>query len=90
MNADRLVAGAVWKPLFRSRALAACRQGAQIGHSAALALFSNADITSTTLDPIGLVVPCRRVIGADGTLTGYGGGIERKRWMLRHEGVAIH
>jgi methylated-DNA-[protein]-cysteine S-methyltransferase len=30
------------------------------------------------------------VIGADGSLTGYGGGIERKRWMLRREGVAIH
>jgi methylated-DNA-[protein]-cysteine S-methyltransferase len=41
-------------------------------------------------NPIGLVVPCHRVIGADGSLTGYGGGIERKRWLLQHEGVAIH
>jgi methylated-DNA-[protein]-cysteine S-methyltransferase len=40
-------------------------------------------------NPIGLVVPCHRVIGADGSLTGYGGGIERKRWLLRHEGVAV-
>ena len=40
-------------------------------------------------NPIGLVVPCHRVIGANGALTGYGGGIERKRWLLRHEGVAI-
>lgn len=40
-------------------------------------------------NPIGLVVPCHRVIGADGTLTGYGGGIERKRWLLAHEGVAV-
>jgi len=30
-------------------------------------------------------VPCHRVIGSDGSLTGYGGGIERKRWLLRHE-----
>lgn len=36
-------------------------------------------------NPIGVVVPCHRVIGADGTLTGYGGGIERKRWLLAHE-----
>lgn len=40
-------------------------------------------------NPIGLVVPCHRVIGANGTLTGFGGGIERKRWLLAHEGVAI-
>jgi methylated-DNA-[protein]-cysteine S-methyltransferase len=37
-------------------------------------------------NPISIVVPCHRVIGADGTLTGYGGGIERKRWLLAHEG----
>jgi len=36
-------------------------------------------------NPIGIVVPCHRVIGADGTLTGYGGGIHRKRWLLDHE-----
>jgi methylated-DNA-[protein]-cysteine S-methyltransferase len=38
-------------------------------------------------NPVGVVVPCHRVIGTDGSLTGYGGGIERKRWLLRHEGV---
>jgi methylated-DNA-[protein]-cysteine S-methyltransferase len=36
-------------------------------------------------NPIGVVVPCHRVIGSDGSLTGYGGGIERKRWLLAHE-----
>jgi methylated-DNA-[protein]-cysteine S-methyltransferase len=36
-------------------------------------------------NPIGIVVPCHRVIGADGTLTGYAGGMERKRWLLEHE-----
>ena len=40
-------------------------------------------------NPIAIVVPCHRVIGADGTLTGYGGGIERKRWLLRHEGLHV-
>lgn len=39
-------------------------------------------------NPIGVVVPCHRVIGADGSLTGFGGGIERKRWLLAHEGYA--
>jgi len=36
-------------------------------------------------NPIAIVVPCHRVIGADGSLTGYAGGIERKRWLLEHE-----
>jgi methylated-DNA-[protein]-cysteine S-methyltransferase len=36
-------------------------------------------------NPVGVVVPCHRVIGSNGSLTGYGGGIERKRWLLEHE-----
>jgi methylated-DNA-[protein]-cysteine S-methyltransferase len=36
-------------------------------------------------NPVGIVVPCHRVIGSNGSLTGYGGGIERKRWLLQHE-----
>ena len=36
-------------------------------------------------NPVGVVVPCHRVIGTDGSLTGYGGGIERKLWLLNHE-----
>lgn len=39
-------------------------------------------------NPVGVVVPCHRVIGANASLTGYGGGIERKRWLLTHEGVS--
>ncbi|MGH6915322.1 MAG: methylated-DNA--[protein]-cysteine S-methyltransferase [Geminicoccales bacterium] len=38
-------------------------------------------------NPVAIAVPCHRVIGADGTLTGYGGGLERKRWLLQHEGA---
>jgi methylated-DNA-[protein]-cysteine S-methyltransferase len=38
-------------------------------------------------NPVGVVVPCHRVIGSDGSLTGYGGGLERKRWLLAHEGA---
>ena len=40
-------------------------------------------------NPISVVVPCHRVIGSNGALTGYGGGLARKRWLLAHEGVAI-
>jgi methylated-DNA-[protein]-cysteine S-methyltransferase len=36
-------------------------------------------------NPVPIVVPCHRVIGANGTLTGYGGGLDRKRWLLAHE-----
>ncbi|MBL0923376.1 MAG: methylated-DNA--[protein]-cysteine S-methyltransferase [Sphingomonadaceae bacterium] len=36
-------------------------------------------------NPVGIVVPCHRVVGGNGALTGYGGGIERKRWLLEHE-----
>jgi methylated-DNA-[protein]-cysteine S-methyltransferase len=36
-------------------------------------------------NPISIVVPCHRVIGADGSLTGYGGGLDAKRWLLSHE-----
>ncbi len=36
-------------------------------------------------NPIALMVPCHRVIGADGSLTGYGGGLEMKSWLLAHE-----
>jgi len=41
-------------------------------------------------NPLPIVIPCHRVIGADGSLTGFGGGIETKRWLLRHEGAAGH
>jgi methylated-DNA-[protein]-cysteine S-methyltransferase len=36
-------------------------------------------------NPVGIVIPCHRVIGSNGTLTGYGGGLDRKRWLLAHE-----
>ena len=40
-------------------------------------------------NPISIVVPCHRVIGADGSLTGYGGGLQRKEWLLKHEGALL-
>ncbi|WP_310542376.1 methylated-DNA--[protein]-cysteine S-methyltransferase [Phenylobacterium sp.] len=40
-------------------------------------------------NPVAIVVPCHRVIGANGSLTGYGGGLPRKKWLLSHEGAAF-
>ncbi|HEX5073371.1 MAG TPA: methylated-DNA--[protein]-cysteine S-methyltransferase [Gemmatimonadaceae bacterium] len=40
-------------------------------------------------NPIPIIVPCHRVIGSDGSLTGFGGGLHRKQWLLRHEGGQI-
>ena len=46
-------------------------------------------IIANGANPIGIVVPCHRVIGADHSQTGYGSGLERKRWLLEHEGVSL-
>ncbi|WP_058909956.1 methylated-DNA--[protein]-cysteine S-methyltransferase [Entomohabitans teleogrylli] len=40
-------------------------------------------------NPISIVVPCHRVIGSNGTMTGYAGGVGRKEWLLRHEGYLL-
>jgi methylated-DNA-[protein]-cysteine S-methyltransferase len=57
------------------------RLAAALGQSTA----SRAVGLANGANPIGIVVPCHRVIGSDGSLTGYGGGLERKRWLLAHE-----
>jgi O-6-methylguanine DNA methyltransferase len=59
---------------------------ANIGRPAA----SRAVGAANGANPIGIVVPCHRVIGANGTLTGYGGGIPRKKWLLDHEERFTH
>jgi methylated-DNA-[protein]-cysteine S-methyltransferase len=40
-------------------------------------------------NPVSVVVPCHRVIGSNGSLTGYGGGLPRKKWLLEHEGARL-
>ena len=42
---------------------------------------------TNALNPIAIVLPCHRVVGSNASLTGYAGGIERKRWLLQHEGI---
>jgi methylated-DNA-[protein]-cysteine S-methyltransferase len=53
------------------------------------ALASRAVGLANGRNPISIIVPCHRVIGADGSLTGYGGGLDRKEWLLRHEGAPL-
>jgi methylated-DNA-[protein]-cysteine S-methyltransferase len=54
---------------------------AHLGQSRAARAVGHAN----SLNPVGIIVPCHRVIGASAALTGYAGGLERKRWLLRHE-----
>jgi methylated-DNA-[protein]-cysteine S-methyltransferase len=55
----------------------------QLGNAAAMRAVGAAN----GRNPIPIIVPCHRVIGSDGSLTGFGGGLERKQWLLRHEGA---
>ena len=74
----------VWNALRRLRAGETTSYGAlaiAIGRPGA----SRAVGLANGSNPIAIVVPCHRVIGANGTLTGYAGGLERKRWLLDHE-----
>ncbi|MCI0545934.1 MAG: methylated-DNA--[protein]-cysteine S-methyltransferase [Candidatus Rokubacteria bacterium] len=48
---------------------------------------ARAIVAANGANPIPIVIPCHRLVGADGALTGYGGGLARKRWLLNHEGA---
>lgn len=81
---------AVWAALRRipsGRTVSYAALAADIGRPKAVRAVGLAN----GANPIAVVVPCHRVIGADGTLTGYGGGLHRKRWLIDHErgGMAV-
>lgn len=78
----------VWKALRKIPAGKTMTYGAlaaKLGKPAAMRAVGAAN----GANPLSVVVPCHRLIGADGTMIKYGGGLERKRWLLAHEGAAI-
>jgi methylated-DNA-[protein]-cysteine S-methyltransferase len=79
---------AVWNALREIPAGATLSYGAlaeRIGRERASRAVGRANASN----PIAIAVPCHRVIGADGRVAGYAGGTDRKRWLLRHEGVEL-
>ena len=78
----------VWRALRRIPAgttWSYARLAREIGRPAA----TRAVAAANGANPVSIVIPCHRVIGSDGSLTGYGGGLPRKRWLLVHEGSLL-
>lgn len=76
----------IWQELCRipfGRTVSYAELAQRVGNPGAARAVGRANATN----PVSLVVPCHRVIGANGTLTGYGGGMERKEALLIHEGA---
>jgi methylated-DNA-[protein]-cysteine S-methyltransferase len=67
-------AGATWTYGHLANALARPTAARAVGHA-------------NSLNPVAIIVPCHRVIGASSSLTGYAGGLDRKQWLLHHEGA---
>jgi methylated-DNA-[protein]-cysteine S-methyltransferase len=79
---------AVWEALRRIPAgstISYAQLAAKVGRPKAVRAAGSAN----GKNPVGIVIPCHRVIAADGTIGGYGGGLAMKHWLLRHEGVEI-
>jgi methylated-DNA-[protein]-cysteine S-methyltransferase len=79
---------AVWRKLRQIRAGSTWTY-AQLAAALGRPTATRAVGAANGANPIALFVPCHRVVAADRTLWGYGGGLERKRWLLRHEGAAF-
>ena len=78
----------VWRELRRipaGRTASYAEVAGRIGAPKAVRAVARANATN----PAGIVIPCHRVIGADGALRGYGGGLDRKAWLLAHERAAL-
>ena len=76
---------AVWEQVARIPYGKTASYG-EIAHLVGSPRASRAVGAANGANPVPIVVPCHRVIGANGSLTGYGGGLENKRWLLAHEG----
>ena len=78
---------AVWAELYR------IPYGSTVSYGGVAAALGKSPVASRAVglangrNPISIIIPCHRVIGADGSMTGYGWGVERKEWFLRHEGA---
>ena len=74
----------VWKALCRIRAGRTLSYG-ELARALHRSDAPRAVGAANGANPIAIIVPCHRVVGSDGALTGYAGGLERKRWLLEHE-----
>jgi methylated-DNA-[protein]-cysteine S-methyltransferase len=78
----------VWEALRRVRSGTTATY-AELARSIGAASAVRAVGAANGANPVAVIVPCHRIIGTNGSLTGYGGGLERKRWLLEHEGCRL-
>jgi methylated-DNA-[protein]-cysteine S-methyltransferase len=76
----------VWRTL-RNIPPGQCRSYDALGRQLGLQSHARAIGHANAANPINIVIPCHRLVGTSGKLTGYAGGLERKRWLLAHEGA---
>ena len=78
----------VWRQLLQIPFGSTCSYGA-LARAVGRPSASRAVGAANGRNPISIIIPCHRVIGSDGSLTGYGGGEPAKRWLLDHESPAL-
>lgn len=78
----------VWKRLSRIRAGSTATYG-ELARSLGAPRASRAVGAANGANPVAVAIPCHRLVGSTGALTGYAFGVRRKRWLLRHEGVSV-